>query len=72
MELTTLSKILNTEFSPPFLKEGEVRATIQEDGTLKIYIGPRDIHISAEGEVLGAGTCAVGKAVAPPALPGSD
>jgi hypothetical protein len=45
---------------------------MQGDGTLKIYIGPRDIHISADGKVIGAGTCAVGKAVAPPALPGSD
>jgi hypothetical protein len=72
MELTTLAKILNAEFSPPFLREGEVRAKMQGDGTLKIYIGPRDIHISADGKVIGAGTCAVGKAVAPPALPGSD
>jgi hypothetical protein len=66
MELHKLAEILNAEFSPPFLREGEVRAKMQGDGTLKIFIGRRDIHISAEGKVIGAGTCAL------PAWSGSD
>ena len=57
MKLEILGNLINQEFGLPFLPEGTVRAKLQEDGTLKLWIGRRDVHFDDKGTVLGAGTC---------------
>ena len=57
MTLKQLDAMLKQDFRPPFVPEGLVRSEMQDDGTLKLWIGPRDVHLDAEGNVLGAGTC---------------
>ena len=58
MTLEQLEAMLRQEFRPPFVSEGLVRTAMQSDGTLKLWIGPHDVHLDAEGQVLGAGTWA--------------
>ena len=56
MTLLQLDSMLRQEFGIPFIRDGLVRSEMQTDGSLKIWIGPRDVHIDAEANVLGAGT----------------
>ncbi len=57
IEMSVLADVLNTHFGLPFLEEGHVRAEATDRGTLKIYIGRRDIDVDAGGNIVGAGTC---------------
>ena len=50
------AEIFNREFGPPFLEEGHARAVAVEDGSLKLFIGRRDVHLAPDGTVKGAGT----------------
>jgi len=56
MELTALAKLLEDNFSEPFLPKGHVRVRLHTDNTMQLYIGPRDVHFDAEGNCLGSGT----------------
>jgi hypothetical protein len=52
-----LIQILTDYFGPPFLPLGHVKARLRDDnGTLVLCIGPRDVNIGLDGEVRGAGT----------------
>ena len=49
--------ILKNQFSSPFLPEGFITVTENEDGTTLLTIGDRDVHIDRDGKtVLGSGT----------------
>lgn len=61
MDLPVLAKTLNDQFGPPFLPDGHVRAEVTEHGSLKLFIGRRDIDVADDGSIRGAGTCLVGK-----------
>ena len=58
--LEQLAEIISREFGPPFLEEGFIftGVLIDEEGnkTLHLRIGPRDIQIDEEGNVLGGST----------------
>ena len=56
MSVEVFAEIFNREFSPPFLEEGHARAVAFEDGSLKLFIGRRDVHFASDGTVKGAGT----------------
>ena len=58
MKLETLKNILNHHFQPPFVPKGTVVAEWYDDEKriLSISIGPRDIQIDENGNVIGAGT----------------
>jgi len=50
-------EILKKEFGSPFLPKGFIKVTEQEDKTLLLEIGDRDVHIDRDGStILGAGT----------------
>jgi len=55
MEFRKLAEIMNQEFGEPFLAKGLVDAKAEDDGTFRLRIGPRDIHINDEVLVLGTG-----------------
>jgi hypothetical protein len=52
-----LVNILTSEFRPPFVREGLVKAKMLGDGSARIRIGRRDVSITKNGVVTGAGTC---------------
>ena len=56
MTLEKLAEIITEKFGPPFLPEGHVIAKVTDKGTLFLKIGPRDIDLAEDGEVLGSGT----------------
>lgn len=57
MTLPELARILNTAFNEPFLPKGFVRATLHDDdGSLRVQIGNRDIQITEDGKIAGSGT----------------
>ncbi len=56
MTLETLVEMFNREFQPPFCPDGLVQARINEDGTMRLQIGARDVQMNQEGDVVGAGT----------------
>jgi hypothetical protein len=65
MTLEQLKKVLDHHFGPPFLPEGYVRAEIVAilgEPTLQVNIGRRDIWVTENGRVTGAGTCCTEKA----------
>jgi hypothetical protein len=51
-----LANLLNQEFGPPFLPQGFVKAEIEDDGSLRLTIGRRDVSVGPCLNVLGAGT----------------
>ena len=56
MTLDQLAQIFNQEFQEPFLPDGMVQVRMNDDGTMRLQIDRRDVHINEDGEVLGAGT----------------
>jgi len=59
LTLERLKEIIDQNFGTPFLEEGLVTASLDnEDGekTLSITIGRRDVQINEAGEVVGSGT----------------
>jgi hypothetical protein len=54
--LEQLCEIINEHFGEPFLVKDGVSAEMQDDGTLSINIGRRDIQIDQNGEVVACGT----------------
>lgn len=58
MNLETLKSILEHHFAPPFVKEGTVKVEWDNESktVLSITIGPRDIQIDEDGNIIGAGT----------------
>jgi hypothetical protein len=54
--LEKLCEIINEQFGEPFLVKDGVSAEMQDDGTLSINIGRRDIQIDQNGEVVSCGT----------------
>ena len=55
MELKKLAEIFNEYFCEPFLPNGWVRATLNDDNSLTIQIGDRDVTVDEKGKVLDAG-----------------
>ena len=60
MEQTILKKLewlINKNFTPPFVTDAKVEATLSNDGKrLTIQIQNRDVEIDENFNVLGAGT----------------
>jgi hypothetical protein len=72
MTLDQLKAALENNFGPPFLPEGHVRvkfATTPGEPTLAIFIGRRDIWLTEDGRVTGAGTGFCGDVLRIPPLP---
>lgn len=60
VSLPVLAKILNSNFSPPFMPKDYVRAKANNRGELALYIGNRDVSIDKDGKVTGSGSLLVG------------
>ncbi len=57
-EIKKLCKQLNSQFKPPFLPEGALKATPNRNGKgFVLCIGPRDVEFDDKLNVMGAGTC---------------
>lgn len=56
MSLDKLENIFQ-HFGEPFLEKGLARTERSDRGTLKIYIGRRDVEVDENMNVVGAGTC---------------
>ena len=59
LSLEKLCRVINENFSEPYLaKDGVLAEIIDDDGTkvLSINIGRRDVQIDEQGEVVGCGT----------------
>ena len=56
IELARIAEIINTNFCEPSLPKNHVRARMRDDGSMDLFIGRRDVHISTDGKVRGAGT----------------
>ena len=56
MDIAKLVEAINANFSEPFLPKDFVRARLSKDGTLVLFIGPRDVDIAEDGTTRGAGT----------------
>jgi len=56
MDLEKLVAMFKQEFQFPFCPEGLVQARMNEDGTMRLQIGARDIQMDENGDVVGAGT----------------
>ena len=50
MEADKLAQIINEYFGHPNFPKGFVKAQVDEDGVLKLWIGSRGIHIDKDGE----------------------
>lgn len=59
MTLEQLKEIIDKNFCHPFVEKGHVRTRFikeVDEKTLEIVIGPRDVWITENGRVTGAGT----------------